>query len=661
MPGRPKRWVPVANSPPARGCNAARGRRLCAGLHARARPAVVGAVVALLAAPAASHVVTETPWDPIAASYRTMMFLGDLEPVPWAKIKAAFSQPLPAAFGTESAAERLARLDGERGRAAGTAVLAAIAAEDRNGLYAGATRALSQTLRRQLDLASETIDDPGTAARHLEAARQLYRGFASFIQQADAAAYREIGRAWLAATSSLGSAGVAGNGSRGPDAAAFDAARTTIDAYLSANFDPERFAPRDSLVPLPESAVAEGDPVVEIAPWLPPGSNLNDQDPLPVLVLNFEERGIDETDLPLVAFGDMLFDSPQIFGEPARSAGIACSTCHNRSDINRTFFIPGISHQEGAADVDGSFFNPLFNDHRDDSIDIPSLRGLRFTGPYGRDGRFASLRDFTRNVIVNEFGGGEPTPFMLDALVGYMLEFDFLPNAKLDGQGRLTAAAPDTARRGEELFRTPFPQMDGRSCASCHVPSASFVDRLAHNIGSGGDGYTGSRDAAYDTPTLLGTRFTAPYFHDGSLPTLASAVDWFDEQFALDLTERDRADLTAYLAAVGDADAPYEVFDDESTPFKLAFGELTTFASTLDTLLPARNAYHARLVIDTVATDLTADASGMVNAANKDRVYELAAVLTDVGAAIDADDWDEAERLWARFKQLEEEHGQAMY
>ena len=144
-------------------------------------------------------------------------------------------------------------------------------------------------------------------------------------------------------------------------------------------------------------------------PWLPPGSNIGEQQPLPRLFLNFEEQGIDEADLPMIAYGDMLFDSPAIFGEPARSLGIACSTCHNRSDINRDFVIPGVSHQAGSVDVDGGFFNPLFNDHRDDSLDIPSLRGLRFTGPYGRDGRFASLRDFTRNVIVNEFAGAEPT------------------------------------------------------------------------------------------------------------------------------------------------------------------------------------------------------------------------------------------------------------
>lgn len=246
---------------------------------------------------------------------------------------------------------------------------------------------------------------------------------------------------------------------------------------------------------------------------------------MPRLVLNFEERGIDEAELPLIAFGDMLFDSPNIFGEPARSLGITCSTCHNRSDINQSFFIPGISHQPGAVDVRGSFFNPLFNDQRRGSLDIPTLRGLRFTGPYGRDGRFASLSEFTRNVIVSEFGGPEPTPFQLDALVAYMLEFDFLPNARLDGMGRLTDGATAAELRGEELFRRPFAQMEARSCASCHVPSSAFLDRQSHNIGSGSEGYGGAMDGYLDTPTLLGINFTAPYFHDGSQPTLASVVD----------------------------------------------------------------------------------------------------------------------------------------
>ncbi len=426
-------------------------------------------------------------------------------------------------------------------------------------------------------------------------------------------------------------------------------ARGVISDYIETNYLPDAFAPRETLSAIPEWVVRDRR-AVDIPPRLPPGSDIFDQDPLPRLVLNFEEQGIDETDLPLIAFGDMLFDSPLIFGSPARDVGIACSTCHNRSDINNRFFIPGVSHQAGAADVDGAFFNRLFNDRRNDPLDIPSLRGLRFTAPYGRDGRFASLRDFTRNVIVNEFGGEEPTPFMLDALMAYLLEFEFLPNSMLTPDGKLTEKATETARRGENIFGRPFAGLDGKSCATCHIPSANFLDRRAHEIGSVTEAYEGSRAGALDTPTLLGSAYTAPYFHDGSLPTLASVVNWFDETKNLDLSERDRADLTAYLETVGAADEPFEEFQGRNTPFRLAFEELTTFASTLNTLLPSRDTKHILLLVETVAADLAADAGTMSNLEARPDIQQLADILFTVGNAVRDDDWVTAGQSWSKFE-----------
>ncbi len=623
--------------------------------------AVVGllALVAL-AISARAHVVTEVPWHPIAGSYRTILFLGNLKPVPWQKIQEAFEAPLPAAYGSMAAAQKLLELGDSDLSNLTSKIRYAISEQNRQALYATTTKALSRSIRHHLDLAADGLENTSLAARQVEEAHSLFRAFGDFIQQTDSKGYKDLGIAWLKLTSSLGSAGVAGRGAQDPDKDAFNVARETIASYLALNFEPAKFVRREKLEPIPERIVLGGGEL-EVAQWLPPGSNLNDQDPLPRLVLNFEERGIDEKELPLIAYGDMLFDSPVIFGEPARALGVACSTCHNRSDINQSFFIPGVSHQAGALDVDGEFFNPFFNDRRADSLDIPSLRGLRFTGPYGRDGRFGSLREFTRNVIVNEFGGKEPTSFMLDALIAYLLEFDFLPNSKIDGSGRLTAEASDAARRGERLFRKRFEQMDGKSCATCHVPSANFLDRRAHNIGSAGDSYDRSRDAIYDTPTLLGSKFTAPYFHNGSLPTLASVVDWFNDRFRLQMEENERADLTAYLEAVGDADEPYEIYKGKHTPFRLAFEELTTFASTLDSLLPAKDAFHARLMIDTVAPDLSADASGMANLSAKPRVYELAGTLAEIRKAIDRKDWPQAELLWKQFKQLEERYDPSMY
>lgn len=598
--------------------------------------------------------IVEAPWRPLPGAYRTSLFLSNLTPTPWQAIAETWSAHRSSAGG--------APLDLARemaGQTAAAAVEAAIANQDGHSLFEASTRVLALALSDRLQRAEAAIGGP-RAQQLVDEGKAIYRAFADGVRMAEPNQARNLGRAWLDVSSATGSAGLFGRGAIASDLARFRSARSQIETFVLANFAPDAFARRQRFEPIPETAF-RGRADIRLPAWLPPGAAIADQAPLPMLELNFERDGIDERDLPPVAYGDMLFDSPLIFGEPARSLGIACSTCHNRSDVNRDFFIPGLSHRPGGVDVDSAFFNPIANDRRDDPLDIPSLRGIRLTGPYGRDGRSGSLRDFVRNVIVNEFGGAEPTPFMLDALVVYMREFDFLPNSKLTADGRLTAAASDAARRGEILFRRPFEQMDGRSCASCHVPSGSFLDRQAHDLGSAKAGYEGDRSGAFDTPTLLGARFTAPYMHDGSLQTLASVVSWFDARYALGLTDAERADLTAYLEAVGDADEPYQRFGGRDTAFRLTYEELTTFASSLTALLPRRDRQHALLLIDTVAKDLAADASAMTNQAAKPDVYALATILEGVGVAIRDDDWELAEERWKEFVLKEAALAERMY
>lgn len=615
-------------------------------MHIRIPTLACGFALAIgfIAGPTMATPARETPWLPEAAAYRLTLFLGNLAPVPWDEVERAWEEPYRGSEYTQGALDWLAG----QSSLPTEALTAAIAREDREAVFEAATRLVAARIDEELD-AALAAESRAAAQQTVRTARELYRAIEDHLAAADPEEARALGRAWLELSSATGSTGVLGVGATEPDHEAMTAARVVISDYLAANYRVADFAPRTTLSAVPETIALSGR-AVTLPATLPPGSDIFDQDPLPLLVLGFEEQGIDETDLPLIAYGDMLFDSPEIFSGPARELGIACSTCHNRSDINQRFFIPGASHNPGSVDVDGTFFNPMFNDRRADPIDIPSLRGLRFTGPYGRDGRFASIRDFTRNVIVNEFAGAEPTPFMLDAIVAYMTEFDFLPNAMLTGDGRLTDAAPEAAWRGEAIFNRPFDGLDGQSCASCHVPNGNFLDRQAHDIGSVTAAYEGSRGGALDTPTLLGTVYTAPHFHDGSMPTLASVVDWFDTTRSLGLTEPERADLTAYLETVGAADEPYEVFDAENTPFRLAFAELTTFASTLDALLPRRDAEHILLLTDTVAADLSADAGTMANLAARPEIYSLAERLAAVGAAVRADDWAAAEVSWAAFQ-----------
>ncbi len=262
------------------------------------------------------------------------------------------------------------------------------------------------------------------------------------------------------------------------------------------------------------------------------------------------------TDLLL---GDMLFHSPHILGPTAQRLGLSCNSCHPNGSTEPRFVVPGEpATHPGSVDVTTRLFRSEADDGLDNPLNIPSLRGVRFTSPYGHDGRTASLFEFTQSVVVGEFGGA-PLPWsQLSALVHYIQDLDLLPNAKLDPQGRVTALAGPSARRGEALFREPREGFGGGSCATCHVPSSFFRDGRVHRIGSGGPGAPHSFEDGFETPTLLGTRETAPYFHDGRFAALADVIAWFDATFRLRLTRGQRADLTAYVEAVGSVDTLHD-------------------------------------------------------------------------------------------------------
>jgi Di-haem cytochrome c peroxidase len=288
--------------------------------------------------------------------------------------------------------------------------------------------------------------------------------------------------------------------------------------------------------------------------------------------------------------GDLAFSSPQILGGVARQAGISCSTCHINGANNPRLYIPGSSGRPGTFDTTGGLFNAKADNHILDSVTIPSLRGARYLAPYGHDGRSASLRDFIRNAIVNEFDGPEPSPAVLDAIVVYIQDIDFLPNPSLGAGGRLTQRSSAAERRGEALFAKPFPHDPGLSCAGCHIPSAAFVDHRQHDVGSGG---------LYKTPTLLNADFNAPYFHDGRYASYDEVVAYFDRTFDLKLSSQDQHDLVAYLTAVGDGERPYEN-DGVATELK----EANDFVSVLGTAIPAHDTDVISLAVGTIGLEL---------------------------------------------------------
>ncbi len=317
---------------------------------------------------------------------------------------------------------------------------------------------------------------------------------------------------------------------------------------------------------------------------LPYGSDLNEEVlDQPSELFNFEQAGGKRS--YLFNLGDMLFSSPAIFSGAARKAGMSCNNCHQQGAGNAKLYVPGLSARPGTFDTTGALFNPKTNNGVLDAVTPPSLRGAKNLAPYGHDGRYGSLRLFIRNVIVNEFAGSEPEPQVLDALVTYVREISFLPNAKLSS-GRLTDKASDSAHRGEAVFNNPFPHNPSMSCANCHQQTSAFVDHRVHDVGTGG---------LFKTPTLINANLNAPYFHDGRYDTYDQVVGYFDRHFDLGLKPNERADLVAYLDAVGDTDTP-------TTPntVQLELDELAAFASVLDTAIPAHDKAIIALAVDSV-------------------------------------------------------------
>jgi hypothetical protein len=290
--------------------------------------------------------------------------------------------------------------------------------------------------------------------------------------------------------------------------------------------------------------------------------------------------------------GNLAFNTPYTLGEAAQKAHISCGSCHVNGASNPKLFIPGLSTRPGNFDTSNSLFNPKTDNGVLDPVTIPSLRGARLLAPYGHDGRIASLRDFVRNVIVNEFAGAEPSSQILDAIVAYIEDIDFLPNPGLDKTGGLTSGANPSQLRGEALFRKPFPHDSSMSCAGCHVPSAAFVDHRQHDVGSGG---------LYKTPTLVNADFNAPYFHDGRFDSYAQVIDFFDRVYDLAWNAQDRADMQAYLTAIGDGVRPeYHLTGNN------VLEDIDGFAGVLDIAISSHDAQTIAFTVRSVS-DLLQD------------------------------------------------------
>jgi hypothetical protein len=196
-------------------------------------------------------------------------------------------------------------------------------------------------------------------------------------------------------------------------------------------------------------------------------------------------------------------------------------------------------------------------------VQIPPIYGLKGVGfeTYTGDGVISYWNSY---VGVTQMGGHgsfrdrriglsvTQTPDLVTPKLPALLDYQLSLRTPPPPRGSFDARA---AQRGRTIFRREA------GCASCHR-SPQFTDvldgrrsqlPLLHDPSEVGmDPRHAERSATgkYRTTPLRGLVRHAPYFHDGSAPTLAAVVEHYDRLFGLRLTPRQKADLVEYLKSI---------------------------------------------------------------------------------------------------------------
>ena len=168
--------------------------------------------------------------------------------------------------------------------------------------------------------------------------------------------------------------------------------------------------------------------------------------------------------------------------------------------------------------------------------DVISLVYIHHTSPHNR----RATRPDPRQCMETGVVGSHlilPEPADVDDLLAYVQTLEPEPNPNLP-------QLAEAARRGKALF-------EGKAdCAKCH-PEPYFTDQQMHNIGLLSPL---EPDGRYDTPSLIESYRTAPYYHDGRAATMKDAIVNHDPKAlhgrTKELTPEEVDDLAAYVLSL---------------------------------------------------------------------------------------------------------------
>jgi cytochrome c peroxidase len=308
----------------------------------------------------------------------------------------------------------------------------------------------------------------------------------------------------------------------------------------------------------------------------PPPSLLTEQIPAGFPAGSIVDRSPSDNTLTeeRAALGKRLFYDTRL----SRTSDVACATCHEQE---HAFAEPDIV----SSGVEG----------RTGNRNAPALMNLAWNESFFWDGRTSTLEEQAGKPIENPDEmdlpiddavarvaedrsyvaaftaayGEPPTEASLRKALASFVRTLVSANSAYDRHLRGDDSSfDDAAVRGEFVFLS-----DRGGCFHCHPAGMLTNEGLFHNGTYAGGEDTGrelvtgrSGDMGkFKVPGLRNIELTAPYMHDGSVPTLEAVIDQYDrggngdpttdpQIEALSLTAEEKAELLAFLRSLTDLD-----------------------------------------------------------------------------------------------------------
>ncbi len=270
-----------------------------------------------------------------------------------------------------------------------------------------------------------------------------------------------------------------------------------------------------------------------------------------------------------VELGNMLFFEPRI----SQSGVISCATCHNPALgwADRIPLAVGHEGQVGERNtptvLNSGFFEAQFWDGREDDLEGQAL------GPIEDDIEMAMDLDEALDRLAEfdeyqeKFEAAFPEkddPITAEAVAKALAGFQRTLNTPNSPFNRWVKGDDDALTEQQKRGAAAFVD---NGCTACHNGPA-LTDSQFHRFESPGSTDKGrylvtgdeSDKFAFKTPTLLNVAVTGPYFNNGSVEDLETAIELMaEQQLGIELDEDVVADIDAFLHSMTGKQPDFEI------------------------------------------------------------------------------------------------------